>query len=162
MSWRSRRQAAEDLLLAFYAEAQHRGFSAGEYPVPKVLAGPDAATEIATVECDVVLNAITGSMDFGRRSRRSGGAKARARQQGVADRRRTAGRGSSAARADRPRRLGAFALAQCLRGGRRDEVSRLILTASGGPFRGRPRETLGDITPEQALTHPTWDMGPSP
>ena len=52
------------------------------------------------------------------------------------------------------------ALAQCLRGGRADEVQRLVLTASGGPFRGRTREELGDVTPEQALAHPTWDMGP--
>ncbi len=52
------------------------------------------------------------------------------------------------------------ALAQCLRGGRADEVRRLVLTASGGPFRGRTRDELHDVRPEQALAHPTWDMGP--
>ena len=52
------------------------------------------------------------------------------------------------------------ALAQCLRGGSREEVRRLVLTASGGPFRGRRREELHDVTPEQALAHPTWSMGP--
>ncbi|MGN6575808.1 MAG: 1-deoxy-D-xylulose-5-phosphate reductoisomerase [Nocardioides sp.] len=52
------------------------------------------------------------------------------------------------------------ALAQCLRGGRADEVRKLVLTASGGPFRSRGREELHDVTPEQALAHPTWDMGP--
>ena len=52
------------------------------------------------------------------------------------------------------------AIAQCLRGGSRDEVRRLVLTASGGPFRGRTREQLADVTPEQARNHPTWDMGP--
>jgi 1-deoxy-D-xylulose-5-phosphate reductoisomerase len=52
------------------------------------------------------------------------------------------------------------ALAQCLRGGRAEEVRRLVLTASGGPFRGRSRDDLHDVTPEQALAHPTWDMGP--
>jgi 1-deoxy-D-xylulose-5-phosphate reductoisomerase len=52
------------------------------------------------------------------------------------------------------------ALAQCLRGGRADEVDRLVLTASGGPFRGRRRAELADVTPAQALAHPTWDMGP--
>ena len=52
------------------------------------------------------------------------------------------------------------ALAQCLRGGRADEVRRLVLTASGGPFRGRTRAELADVTPEQAMNHPTWDMGP--
>jgi len=52
------------------------------------------------------------------------------------------------------------ALAQCLRGGRSAEVRRLVLTASGGPFRGRSRDDLADVTPEDALAHPTWDMGP--
>ena len=52
------------------------------------------------------------------------------------------------------------ALAQCLRGGRAEEVRRLVLTASGGPFRGRTREELAEVTPEEALNHPTWDMGP--
>jgi 1-deoxy-D-xylulose-5-phosphate reductoisomerase len=48
---------------------------------------------------------------------------------------------------------------QCLRAGNRQEVSRLILTASGGPFRSTPREELDSVTPEQALNHPTWKMG---
>jgi len=48
---------------------------------------------------------------------------------------------------------------QCLRAGRRDEVERLILTASGGPFRTTPADELANITPEQALNHPTWKMG---
>jgi 1-deoxy-D-xylulose-5-phosphate reductoisomerase len=49
---------------------------------------------------------------------------------------------------------------QCLRAGRRDEVARLILTASGGPFRDTPAEALAGVTPGQALDHPTWKMGP--
>jgi 1-deoxy-D-xylulose-5-phosphate reductoisomerase len=49
---------------------------------------------------------------------------------------------------------------QCLRAGRRGEVSKLILTASGGPFRTAQREALERVTPEQALNHPTWKMGP--
>ncbi len=52
------------------------------------------------------------------------------------------------------------ALAQCLRAGQRSEVRRLLLTASGGPFRGRSRDELTQVTPEQALAHPTWNMGP--
>jgi 1-deoxy-D-xylulose-5-phosphate reductoisomerase len=51
------------------------------------------------------------------------------------------------------------ALAQALRSGSAAEVSRLVLTASGGPFRGRSRESLADVTPREALAHPTWDMG---
>jgi 1-deoxy-D-xylulose-5-phosphate reductoisomerase len=51
------------------------------------------------------------------------------------------------------------AIHQCLRSGAREEVRRLVLTASGGPFRDRPAGTFGDITVEQALAHPTWRMG---
>lgn len=52
------------------------------------------------------------------------------------------------------------ALAQCLRSGRRDEVARLVLTASGGPFRGWRADQLASVTAAEALTHPTWRMGP--
>jgi 1-deoxy-D-xylulose-5-phosphate reductoisomerase len=52
------------------------------------------------------------------------------------------------------------AIFQALRSGRRSEVRRIILTASGGPFRERPIETFEDITPDEALRHPTWSMGP--
>ena len=48
---------------------------------------------------------------------------------------------------------------QCLRAGNRESVARLILTASGGPFRNTPKEKLASVTPEQALHHPTWRMG---
>lgn len=51
------------------------------------------------------------------------------------------------------------AMAQCLRSGDRGEVARFVLTASGGPFRGRTREQMWDVTPEQAAAHPTWSMG---
>jgi len=49
---------------------------------------------------------------------------------------------------------------QLLAGTSRDQVQGLVLTASGGPFRGRSREELDDVTPEEALAHPTWSMGP--
>jgi 1-deoxy-D-xylulose-5-phosphate reductoisomerase len=52
------------------------------------------------------------------------------------------------------------ALHQCLTGEPAESVARLILTASGGPFRGRDRDTLAAVTPEEALSHPTWEMGP--
>jgi 1-deoxy-D-xylulose-5-phosphate reductoisomerase len=51
------------------------------------------------------------------------------------------------------------AVHQCLRGGVRDEVRRLVLTASGGPFRKTPLASLANVTPEQALAHPNWRMG---
>ena len=52
------------------------------------------------------------------------------------------------------------AVHQCLRAGRRDDVARLLLTASGGPFRGRTREELASVDVAEALVHPTWSMGP--
>src|SRR5207248_2073710 len=52
------------------------------------------------------------------------------------------------------------AIHQCLRAGARDEVRRIVLTASGGPFRGRTRADLDNITVDDALAHPTWRMGP--
>jgi 1-deoxy-D-xylulose-5-phosphate reductoisomerase len=52
------------------------------------------------------------------------------------------------------------AVFQCLEGRAPETVHTLALTASGGPFRGRPREELADVTPEEALAHPTWSMGP--
>ena len=51
------------------------------------------------------------------------------------------------------------ALYQCLHAGRAEDVRRLILTASGGPFRGRRADQIRDVTPAEALKHPTWDMG---
>ena len=51
------------------------------------------------------------------------------------------------------------AIFQCLRAGKKEEIKRLLLTASGGPFYGMTREQLTDVTPERALAHPTWNMG---
>jgi 1-deoxy-D-xylulose-5-phosphate reductoisomerase len=154
-------RAAEDLLLAFYAEAQRRGFSAGEYQVPKVLAGPDAATEIASHDCDVVLNGITGSIGL----HPTLAALAAGRTLALANKESLIVGGPLVVAAAQPGQIVPVdsehsALAQCLRGGRRDEVRRLVLTASGGPFRDRTREALAHVTPKEALAHPTWDMGP--
>src|ERR687885_486201 len=49
---------------------------------------------------------------------------------------------------------------QCLEGRTPEQVHSLVLTASGGPFRGRTRSELADVTPQDALAHPTWNMGP--
>src|ERR687887_1875232 len=51
------------------------------------------------------------------------------------------------------------ALHQCLEGRAAETVDSIVLTASGGPFRGRTRDELADVTPEEALAHPTWNMG---
>jgi 1-deoxy-D-xylulose-5-phosphate reductoisomerase len=157
----ARAGAAQDLLLAFYAEAKRRGYSAGEYAVPKVLAGPDAATELAAHDCDVVLNAITGSIGL----RPTLAALETGRNLALANKESLIVGGPLVTATARPGQIVPVdsehsALAQCLRGGRRHEVRRLVVTASGGPFRGRTRDELADVTPEQALAHPTWSMGP--
>ncbi len=153
----ARATAAQDLQLAFYAEAQRRGYNRGEFALPKVLAGPDAATELAAWPCDVVLNGMTGSVGLAPTlaALQAGRTLALANKESL-----VAGGPLVTPYRDQlvPVDSEHSALAQCLRGGRADEVRRLVLTASGGPFRGRT--DLADVTPEQALAHPTWDMGP--
>jgi 1-deoxy-D-xylulose-5-phosphate reductoisomerase len=153
----ARATAAQDLQLAFYAEAQARGFSSGDYRIPKVLAGPDAATELAAWPCDIVLNAMTGSVGLAPTlaALEAGRTLALANKESL-----VAGGPLVTPYRDQivPVDSEHSALAQCLRGGRRGEVAKLVLTASGGPFRGR--SDLTGITPTQALAHPTWDMGP--
>ncbi len=158
----ARAGAAQDLQLAFYAHAQARGYSAGQYRLPKVLAGPDAATELAAWPCDLVLNGMTGSLGLEPTlaALHAGRTLALANKESL-----VAGGPLVQAAVQRPDQIVPVdsehsALAQCLRGGRAAEVRRLVLTASGGPVRGRTRGQLAEVTPEQAMAHPTWDMGP--
>lgn len=157
----ARATSASDLLLAFYAEAQKRGYHLGEHSLPKVLAGIDAATELAAYDCDVVLNAITGSVGL----EPTLAALRAGRTLALANKESLIVGGPLVAAVAKPGQLVPVdsehsALAQCLRAGNPDEVSRLLLTASGGPFRGRTRAELTEVTPTEALAHPTWDMGP--
>ncbi|WP_020575651.1 1-deoxy-D-xylulose-5-phosphate reductoisomerase [Actinopolymorpha alba] len=156
----ARATAVQDLQLAFYAEAQRRGYSQGEFKVPKILAGPDAATELAQWPCDVVLNGIDKSQGLAPTL----AALATGRTLALANKESLIAGGSLVKAAAKPGQIVPVdsehtALAQCLRGGARSEVRRLVVTASGGPFRGRARSELGEVTPEQALAHPTWNMG---
>ncbi len=158
----ARASAAQDLQLAFYAVAKAGGYAAGEHPVPAILAGPDAAAELARRPCDVVLNGITGSIGLAPTlaALEAGRTLALANKESL-----VAGGPLVKAAVQRPDQIVPVdsehsALAQCLRGGSRAEVRRLVLTASGGPFLGRARADLRDVTVEQALAHPTWDMGP--
>jgi 1-deoxy-D-xylulose-5-phosphate reductoisomerase len=157
----ARATAAQDLQLAFYAAAQARGYSAGEHPVPKILAGPDAMTELAAwgAPGTVVLNGMTGSVGLAPTlaALEAGRTVALANKESL-----VAGGPLVTPYRDQivPVDSEHSALAQCLRGGRREEVRKLVLTASGGPFRGRRRDDLAAVTPDEALAHPTWDMGP--
>jgi 1-deoxy-D-xylulose-5-phosphate reductoisomerase len=155
----SRATAAQDVQLALYAAAQQRDYASGSYPLPKVLAGPDAAEQVAAWPADVVLNGVTGSLGLPATlaALQAGRTLALANKESL-----VAGGPLVTPYREQivPVDSEHSALAQCLRGGRRDEVAKLVLTASGGPFRGRTRADLADVTPEQALAHPTWAMGP--
>jgi 1-deoxy-D-xylulose-5-phosphate reductoisomerase len=158
----ARASMAQDLQLAFYAEASRQGYPTGQFRVPKILAGPDAMTELAGWPCDVVLNGVVGSRGLAPTlaALHAGRTVALANKESL-----VAGGALVRAAIRRPDQLVPVdsehsALAQCLRGGTRGEVRRLVLTASGGPFRGRARADLGQVTPAEALAHPTWNMGP--
>jgi 1-deoxy-D-xylulose-5-phosphate reductoisomerase len=156
----SRATTVQDLQLALYGEASRRGWAEGKVQLPRILAGPEAAAELAATPCDVVLNGITGSTGLAATL----AALEAGRILALANKESLVVGGPLVNRAARPGQIVAVdsehsALAQCLRGGAASEVDRLILTASGGPFRGMTREQMGDVTPDQALAHPTWNMG---
>jgi 1-deoxy-D-xylulose-5-phosphate reductoisomerase len=153
---------AQDLQLAFYAEAQRHGYPHGGYRIPKILTGPDAMAELARWPCDVVLNGVVGSLGLAPTlaALRSGRTLALANKESL-----IAGGPLVKAAVTRPGQIVPVdsehsALAQCARAGGSNEIRRLILTASGGPFRGRSRADLEQVTVEEALAHPTWNMGP--
>ncbi|ASU78143.1 1-deoxy-D-xylulose-5-phosphate reductoisomerase [Actinopolyspora erythraea] len=158
----ARATAVEDVQLALYAEAQRLGYSAGHFRLPRLLAGPDAATDMVDeTEADVVLNGMDGSRGLRPTlaALRAGSRLALANKESL-----IAG-GPLVTRAASPGQITPVdsehsALAQCLWAGRTEEVERLVLTASGGPFRGYDRAALHEVTVEQALAHPTWSMGP--
>ena len=136
-------------------EAGRQGFA------PHIRVGPQASTDLAASGADVVLNAITGSIGL----RPTLAALQAGSTLALANKESLIVGGSLVKAAAGPGQIVPVdsehsALAQCLRAGRAEEVRRLIVTASGGPFRGRSRAELETVTPEQALDHPTWAMGP--
>src|SRR5438445_3788453 len=143
------------------APEERPGGGDGRAPLPTVLAGPDAVAEVAAWPADVVLNAVTGFSGLAATlaALRAG------RMLALANKESLIVGGPLVAGLAEPGQIVPVdsehsAIAQCLRGGSGAEVARLVLTASGGPFRGRGRTELDGITPEQALAHPTWNMGP--
>jgi 1-deoxy-D-xylulose-5-phosphate reductoisomerase len=127
----------------------------------RLVSGPDAAREVAGLGADVVLNGLSGAIGLAPTlaALEAGSTLALANKESL-----IVG-GALVTRAAAPGQIVPVdsehsALAQCLRSGAADEVERLVLTASGGPFRGRSRSELREVTPEQALAHPTWSMGP--
>ncbi|WP_202236498.1 1-deoxy-D-xylulose-5-phosphate reductoisomerase [Actinacidiphila reveromycinica] len=137
---------------------------AGHYggrPLPEILAGPQAATEAAALPCHSVLNGITGSIGL----RPTLAALAADRVLILANKESLIVGGPLVKALAKPGQVVPVdsehsALFQALLGGARAEVRKLVVTASGGPFRGRTRAELAGVTVEQAMAHPTWDMGP--
>jgi len=128
---------------------------------PDILVGSTANTDLAASGVDVVLNGITGSIGLRPTlaTLQAGSTLALANKESL-----IVG-GSLVTAAARPGQIVPVdsehsAIAQCLRGGSPGEVRKLVVTASGGPFRGWSRAALETVTPQQALAHPTWAMGP--
>jgi 1-deoxy-D-xylulose-5-phosphate reductoisomerase len=127
-----------------------------------VITGTRAATELVeATDADVVLNGITGSIGL----EPTLAVLNAGRTLALANKESLVAGGALVTAAAGPGQIVPVdsehsALAQCLRGGEPNEVARLVVTASGGPFRGWTRAQVADVTAEQALAHPTWSMGP--
>lgn len=126
-----------------------------------VISGPDSAEQLTrSVEADTVLNALVGSMGLKATlaTIELGEILALANKESL-----VAG-GHIVTKLAKPGQIVPVdsehsAMAQCLRSGEMAELDKLVLTASGGPFRGWTRDEMWDVTPEQAAKHPTWSMG---
>ncbi|HUR03440.1 MAG TPA: 1-deoxy-D-xylulose-5-phosphate reductoisomerase [Nonomuraea sp.] len=133
---------------------------------PVVLAGPEGVAEVAAWPCDTVLNGITGALGL----TSTLVALEAGRTLALANKESLIIGGPLVKRLAAPGQILPVdsehsAVQQCLwaagpDGHRPEAVRRLVITASGGPFRGRKRADLLDVTPEMALAHPTWSMGP--
>jgi 1-deoxy-D-xylulose-5-phosphate reductoisomerase len=125
-------------------------------------AGPDAVTRLVeNTEADVVLNALVGALGL----KPTLAALATGASLALANKESLVAGGPLVLKAAKPGQIVPVdsehsAMAQCLRGGTPDEVAKIVLTASGGPFRGWTAERLEDVSPDQAGAHPTWSMGP--
>ena len=134
---------------------------AAEFGVEDTALGADEAEQLVRdIDTDVVLNGITGSVGLGPTL----AALECGRTLALANKESLIVGGDLVSRVAAPGQIVPVdsehsAIAQCLRGGSAAEVRRLVLTASGGPFRGRSRAELENVSPAEALAHPTWDMG---
>lgn len=134
---------------------------AAEFGVEQTAVGVEEAVQLVRdADADVVLNGITGSVGLGPTL----ATLERGMTLALANKESLIVGGDLVTRLARPGQIVPVdsehsAIAQALRSGTHEEVRRLVLTASGGPFRGRTRTELAGVTPAEALAHPTWDMG---
>ncbi|EXJ51214.1 MAG: 1-deoxy-D-xylulose-5-phosphate reductoisomerase [Microbacterium sp. 69-7] len=158
---RARRDQFEVVGLAAGSDAAGVAAQAAEFQVEHTALGADEAEQLVRdVDADVVLNGITGSVGLGPTL----AALEAGRTLALANKESLIVGGDLVTAIAAPGQIVPVdsehsAIAQALRAGTSDEVRRLVLTASGGPFRGRSRGELEGVTPAQALAHPTWDMG---
>ncbi|RKS88467.1 1-deoxy-D-xylulose 5-phosphate reductoisomerase [Microbacterium sp. AG790] len=158
---RARRDQFEVVGLAAGTDAAGVAAQAAEFQVEHTALGADEAEQLVRdVDADVVLNGITGSVGLGPTL----AALEAGRTLALANKESLIVGGDLVTAIAAPGQIVPVdsehsAIAQALRAGTSDEVRRLVLTASGGPFRGRSRGELEGVTPAQALAHPTWDMG---
>jgi 1-deoxy-D-xylulose-5-phosphate reductoisomerase len=147
--------------LAVGSNREEMNSQAERFGVRNVAVGhSDAEALVRSIDADVVLNGITGSVGLGPTLAALETGKTLA----LANKESLIVGGSLVTSLAKPGQIVPVdsehsALAQCLTAGTHSEVRRLVLTASGGPFRGRTREQLVNVTPREALAHPTWDMG---
>jgi 1-deoxy-D-xylulose-5-phosphate reductoisomerase len=147
--------------IAAGSNAEMLATQAAQFQVEDTALGAVEAEQLVRdVEADVVLNAITGSIGLGSTL----AALKAGRTLALANKESLIVGGDLVLAAAAPGQIVPVdsehsALAQALRAGTHAEVRRLVVTASGGPFRGRTRAELADVTPAEALAHPTWDMG---
>lgn len=151
-------ERAETVSAAVEAACRQAGI-----PAPHLAAGQAAVTELAGSlgPADVVLNAITGSVGL----LPTLAVLASGARLALANKESLVVGGDLVTREAAPGQILPVdsehtAIAQALAGVRPEQVERLVVTASGGPFRGRSRAELADVDPQQALAHPTWAMGP--
>jgi 1-deoxy-D-xylulose-5-phosphate reductoisomerase len=154
-------EAAAPLVAEAIKEESSRTVAGSTSAAITVLAGVDAVCHLAGLECDVVLNGVTGAAGL----RATLASLDAGRTLALANKESLIIGGPLVTSRAKPGQIVPVdsehsTIAQCLRAGANSEVKRLVLTASGGPFRGWPRERLHSVTPEQALAHPTWRMGP--
>ena len=128
---------------------------------PEIVIGDEAASHLAGLSCDVVVNGITGAVGLMPTvaALKAGNRLALANKESLV----IGGVAVTSLAAEGqivPVDSEHSAIAQALRSGAHSEIKRIILTASGGPFRGWTSEQLETVTVEQALAHPTWSMGP--
>ena len=158
---RTRRDRFEVVGLAAGSDAPGLAAQAAEFGVAATALGADAAERLVRdVDADVVLNGITGSIGLGPTL----AALETGRTLALANKESLIVGGDLVTALAAPGQIVPVdsehsAIAQALRAGEHAEVRRLVLTASGGPFRGRTRASLADVTPAEALAHPTWNMG---